>query len=31
MPDGVYNRGADNWRSLLAIADAAGGWPARGR
>jgi Protein of unknown function (DUF3631)/Primase C terminal 2 (PriCT-2) len=32
MPDGVFNRAADNWRPLLAIADAAGGeWPARAR
>jgi hypothetical protein len=32
MPAGVFNRVADNWRSLLAIADAAGGeWPARAR
>jgi hypothetical protein len=32
MPDGVVNRAADNWRPLLAIADAAGGkWPARAR
>jgi len=32
MPDGVYNRVADNWRPLLAIADAAGGeWPERAR
>lgn len=31
-PDGLVNRGADNWRALLAIADAAGGgWPARAR
>jgi putative DNA primase/helicase len=30
MPAGVFNRAADNWRPLLAIADAAGGWwPAR--
>ena len=29
MPAGVFNRAADNWRPLLAIADAAGGeWPA---
>jgi putative DNA primase/helicase len=32
MPVGVYNRVADNWRPLLAIADAAGaGWPERAR
>jgi hypothetical protein len=32
MPGGVFNRMADNWRPLLAIADAAGGeWPARAR
>ncbi len=32
MPDGLVNRAADNWRPLLAIADAAGGeWPARAR
>ena len=32
MPDGIFNRAADNWRPLLAIADAAGGdWPARAR
>ena len=30
MPDGIINREADNWRPLLAIADAArGDWPAR--
>jgi hypothetical protein len=30
MPPGIYNREADNWRPLLAIADAAGGhWPER--
>ncbi len=28
MPDGIDNRAADNWRSLLSIADAVGGrWP----
>ena len=28
MPTGFYNRRADNWRSLLAIADVIGGdWP----
>jgi len=28
----LFNRAADNWRPLLAIADAAGGeWPARAR
>ena len=32
IPAGVFNRVADNWRPLLAIADAAGGeWPARAR
>jgi putative DNA primase/helicase len=32
IPAGVFNRGADNWRPLLTIADAAGGeWPARAR
>jgi putative DNA primase/helicase len=32
MPEGVVNRAADNWRPLLAIADAAGGeWPAHAR
>jgi putative DNA primase/helicase len=32
MPEGIHNRAADNWRPLLAIADAAGGdWPARAR
>jgi putative DNA primase/helicase len=32
MPAGVFNRAADNWRPLLAIADAAGGeWPGRAR
>ena len=32
MPCGVINRAADNWRPLLAIADAAGGqWPDRAR
>jgi putative DNA primase/helicase len=32
MPAGIFNRAADNWRPLLAIADAAGGeWPARAR
>jgi putative DNA primase/helicase len=32
MPAGIFNRAADNWRPLLAIADAAGGeWPARSR
>jgi putative DNA primase/helicase len=31
MPVGLYNRAADNWRPLLAIAMAAGGdWLARG-
>jgi putative DNA primase/helicase len=32
MPDGIYNRDADNLRPLLAIADVAGGeWPERAR
>jgi putative DNA primase/helicase len=32
VPDGMINRAADNWRPLLAIADAAGGeWPTRAR
>jgi putative DNA primase/helicase len=32
MPDGIINRAADNWRPLLAIADAAGKeWPQRAR
>ena len=32
MPPGIFNRAADNWRALLAIADAAGGeWPQRAR
>ena len=32
VPEGVFNRAADNWRPLLAIADAAGGdWPERAR
>jgi putative DNA primase/helicase len=32
MPQGVFNRAADNWRPLLAIAEAAGGeWPGRAR
>ncbi len=32
MPEGVHNRAADNWRPLLAIADAVGGqWPERAR
>jgi Protein of unknown function (DUF3631) len=32
MPAGVLNRMADNWRPLLAIADAAGGdWPESAR
>jgi hypothetical protein len=32
LPDSVYNRVADNWRPLLAVADAAGGeWPERAR
>ena len=32
MPDSLFNRAADNWRPLLAIADAADGeWPERAR
>lgn len=32
MPEGIYNRAADNWRPLLAIAGAAGAdWPERAR
>jgi hypothetical protein len=32
MPQGIFNREADNWRPLLAIADAAGDdWPERAR
>ena len=32
MPEGVFNRIADNWRPLLAIADVAGDeWPQRAR
>jgi hypothetical protein len=32
VPANLYNRAADNWRPLLAIADAAGGeWPRRAR
>ena len=32
VPESVFNRAADNWRPLLAIADAAGGeWPERAR
>src|SRR5205814_1461573 len=32
VPANLYNRAADNWRPLLAIADAAGGeWPQRAR
>lgn len=31
-PNGLFNRDADNWRPLLAIAEAAGGhWPERAR
>jgi hypothetical protein len=31
-PNGLHNRTADNWRSLLAIADVAGGeWPKQAR
>jgi hypothetical protein len=30
LPDGVYNRLADNWRPLFAVAEIAGGqWPMR--
>jgi putative DNA primase/helicase len=32
MPPGLHNRAADNWRPLLAIAEAAGGdWPQKAR
>ena len=32
MPSGIYNRQGDNWRPLLAIADAAGDeWPVMAR
>jgi putative DNA primase/helicase len=32
MPAGIYNRLADNWRPLLAVADVTGGtWPDRTR
>lgn len=32
IPTGLHDRAADNWRPLLAIADAAGGvWPGRTR
>lgn len=32
VPPGLHDRAADNWRPLLAIADAAGGeWPQRAR
>jgi hypothetical protein len=32
MPTGIYNRAADNWHPLLAVADRAGGdWPQRAR
>jgi Protein of unknown function (DUF3631) len=33
IPEGVFNRDADNWRPLLAIADIVGGakWPQRAR
>src|SRR5262249_6910509 len=32
VPPELHDRAADNWRPLLAIADAAGGeWPERGR
>ena len=31
-PAGLHDRAADNWRPLLAIADAVGGaWPERAR
>lgn len=32
LPPGVFNRAADNWRPLLALAEVVGGdWPARAR
>lgn len=32
MPEGLYNRSADNWAPLLAIADQIGGeWPQKAR
>lgn len=32
MPEGLFNRQADNWRPLFALADTAGGdWPERAR
>lgn len=32
VPEGLHDRAADNWRPLLAIADAAGGaWPEQAR
>jgi hypothetical protein len=32
IPSAIYNRAADNWRPLLAMADLAGGiWPTRAR
>lgn len=32
VPNGLHDRAADNWRPLLAVADAAGGkWPALAR
>ncbi|MHB8455360.1 MAG: DUF3631 domain-containing protein [Acidiferrobacterales bacterium] len=32
MPEDLFNRQADNWRPLLALADVAGGdWPERAR
>jgi len=32
IPDELQNRQADNWRALIAVADAVGGdWPARAR
>jgi hypothetical protein len=32
LPAGLYNRAADNWRPLLAIAEAVGGgWPEKAR
>lgn len=32
LPDGCYNRPADNWRPIFAVAEAVGGdWPERAR
>ncbi len=32
LPEGLYNRVADNWRPLVAVADAIGSdWPQRAR